>query len=140
MASDMLQRHYSFYAQYHSHPVNQWIHIICVPVIYLTALTMLQIAFDSYASEAAKLTFAQYGIHACFAVVAAYCVYYYFIAGFGVGTTMLVLLASLYIGALKLLSLENALFVATAIHIASWAAQFVGHFAFEGAFSSWSVW
>ena len=30
-----------FYASYHDHKVNQWIHIICVPLLILTGLMML---------------------------------------------------------------------------------------------------
>ena len=30
-----------FYASYHDHKVNQWIHIVCVPLLILTGLMML---------------------------------------------------------------------------------------------------
>lgn len=36
----LLERRFTFYASYHNNPVNQWIHIVCVPVIFWSALVL----------------------------------------------------------------------------------------------------
>jgi uncharacterized membrane protein YGL010W len=36
-----LTRSFAFYGSFHANPVNQWIHIICVPIIFTTSIELL---------------------------------------------------------------------------------------------------
>jgi len=36
-----LTRSFAFYGAYHSNPINQWIHIVCVPIIFSTSIELL---------------------------------------------------------------------------------------------------
>jgi 2-hydroxy fatty acid dioxygenase len=40
-----LDRSFRFYGSYHSDPINQWIHIICVPIIFTTSMELLSRVF-----------------------------------------------------------------------------------------------
>ena len=108
-----LTKSFSFYGAFHSNPVNQWIHIVCVPMIFTTSIELLLRVIPSV-------------------VVASILVFY--IASFirmhpiaGIAYAPLMLFYA-YIGA-RILPHHPSLSVW--VWLISWIAQFIGHGVFE---------
>jgi uncharacterized membrane protein YGL010W len=108
-----LTRSFAFYGAFHSNPVNQWIHIICVPIIFTTSIELM-------------LRFLHPIIIA--SLIAFYIMSFirmHLLAGLAYAP---ILLAYGYIG-VKIL--PNYSQLSFALWTISWIAQFIGHGVFE---------
>eukprot|EP00659_Diplonema_papillatum_P020313 gene20313-31266_t len=107
-----------FYAEYHHDVVNQWIHIICVPMLLWTGQVFLS-----------ELSVA--GVSATWIVTALYAIFYVALdplVGFGLA---LLLCAGAYTANDFVHTEKNAYKIAIGVHAVSWIAQFIGHGVFE---------
>ena len=136
-----------FYASYHDHKVNQWIHIICVPLLILTGLMMLCFT-PTLAEGTVDIKGALPNLIGQFmpdenvytknwAMVAAgiYCSYYAVIELPGIAGLMAsAMVFSAYVYATFLYTSQGAAIWNTALytHIVCWVAQFIGHGVWEG--------
>jgi len=136
-----------FYASYHDHSVNQWIHIICVPLLILSGLVMLSFT-PSLAEGSLDLkgllpnlvsqylpAANVYSYNFAFVFAALYCVYYAVIELPGIaGLIASKLVFCGYIYATHLYTAHGTGIWNTALytHIVCWVAQFLGHGVWEG--------
>eukprot|EP00755_Sulcionema_specki_P039501 Sspe_Gene.2913::Locus_967_Transcript_2_4_Confidence_0.333_Length_762::g.2913::m.2913 len=109
----------TFYGAYHHNSVNQWIHIICVPLILWTAMVWV-----------APLEVLP-GVAACWGVALVYGTFYVLlepIAGL-MYAPVLALMALTAVDFTK--SVPNAGLISLGLHIVLWILQFLGHGVFE---------
>lgn len=104
---------FSFYGAFHSNPVNQWIHIICVPIIFTTSIELLLRILHPLLVAALLVFYITSFIRMHFSAGLAYAP---------------ILLMYGYIGAKILPEYSQLSLVLWAF---SWIAQFVGHGVFE---------
>ncbi|PHH65450.1 hypothetical protein CDD81_2230 [Ophiocordyceps australis] len=127
-----LERHLTFYGAYHHNSVNVAIHMVCVPLILVSAFCLA--TYTGTLIEAPLWLTGPY-LHLNLGTMAAvgYAALYVLlepVAGF--------VLAAFCIGSaalanfLRMEDSKTTWHYALAIHIVSWVAQFVGHGAFEG--------
>lgn len=103
---DLLLAHY---AQSHQHPVNEKIHLICVPLIVWSALALI------------------WRIHPLAAVICAgLCLGYYFHLSKGFAVGMALLLTGM-LGMLLMLPMAMVLSSAATVFVIAWIGQFIGH-------------
>lgn len=127
-----LEKQLRFYGAYHDNPVNVAIHIVCVPLILLTAFALCTntgplITLPEYATiPHLELNL---GTIACLTYSALY-ILLEPIAG--TGLSILILLGTAAGDYLVGQYGNIANKAAIVIHIVSWLAQFVGHGKFEG--------
>ena len=108
-----LTQSFSFYGAFHSNPINQWIHIVCVPIIFMSSIELL-LRFCPQILLAVLLMFyigSFIRMHA--------------LAGLAYAP---LLLSYAYIGA-KILPKHPSL--SLALWLCSWIAQFIGHGIYE---------
>jgi len=108
-----LTKSFAFYGAFHSNPVNQWIHIICVPIIFTTSVELL-LRFSPPIVIASLLIF----------YIASF-IRMHPLAGLSYSPF---LLCYAYIGARILPQYPSFSMV---LWLVSWVAQFVGHGIFE---------
>jgi uncharacterized membrane protein YGL010W len=132
-----------FYGSYHANPINQLIHVICVPAIYTTALSFLtRLSIPLAVPVAARGLLRLLGETSTTSVSAALPAALLY-AGYYLSLTVQQrpLLgssaAALAVGALPLshytLSLgPQAMPITIGVHVATWLAQFYGHGVHEG--------
>jgi len=142
-----LDDNFVFYASYHDHSVNQWIHIICVPLLILSGLVML--SFTPALMEGSldikgslPVLVGQflpadniYSYNFAFVFAALYCAYYAVIELPGIaGLIASKLVFWGYVYATHLYTTQGNAIWNTALytHIICWVAQFVGHGVWEG--------
>ena len=129
---------FAFYAAYHDNIVNQVIHIICVPLILITALVFLSYADmsgvvpDAVAKAVARGTGEP--LNAALVVAAAYMLYYLYLTPSALGCIALGMVGLCFTtavyakGHLGAAAWQPAL----AVHVVAWIAQFYGHGVHEG--------
>jgi uncharacterized membrane protein YGL010W len=119
-----LEKHYEFYAKYHTHSINKIIHVFCLPVLLWTTTVFLK--YIPWKLDTDILV-----IDAAFLVAAAYMIYYIILDGF-LGLLMSIFLAlTLWTTALFIQNVDYAWIYALGGHIISWILQFIGHEYFE---------
>lgn len=114
----------AFYGEYHNNPINQWIHITCVPLITFTALVFLNAypLFPTPAGYPDWLIFSP-----ALLVVAVYFGYYVTLEA-AAGTAAGLFYLGLWVGSCYFINnVERALFYSVVVHVVSWVLQFVGH-------------
>ena len=97
------------YADSHRHPLNEWIHVVCVPLIMWTVLGLI------------------WALHPVLALVAALLAlgYYFSLSvSFAIGMS---LMAGAMLGILYLLPAAMVLPSALGLFVMSWIGQFIGH-------------
>eukprot|EP01059_Diplonema_ambulator_P036766 TRINITY_DN933_c0_g2_i1.p1 TRINITY_DN933_c0_g2~~TRINITY_DN933_c0_g2_i1.p1 ORF type:complete len:178 (+),score=56.97 TRINITY_DN933_c0_g2_i1:56-589(+) len=112
------EKQLAFYGEYHANAINQWIHIICVPIILWTAMVFV----GTY--EIAE-------IPAPWFVAAAYATFYILmdpVVGF-MYTAILIGMAVTSTQFAK--EQDDALTIAVVVHCVCWTFQFIGHGVFE---------
>lgn len=143
-----LVHHYAFYGAYHINPVNQWIHIVCVPIILATALLMAHALSPAPAAllpgsvlgpdatarvleGVVRLSGGQLSIATYAAAI--YMAFYVVITPTLLGVATSTLTYALFRAALAAIPAlgTNAVPIAAGIHIACWLAQFYGHGVYE---------
>lgn len=120
-----LERQYSFYKAYHSNKINKRIHIVFVPLILITTLTLssfLALPPPLSATDVPTL------------VTLLYIVYCLVLSPYlGTLFTPFLLLSYAASRALRTYAGDDAAIpLAFTLNFAGWVAQFVGHFGFEG--------
>ena len=130
---------FAFYASYHANRVNQLIHIVCVPLILLTAFVLLSdVNLSALLPEAAvKVTYQATGGPPSLAmlVALAYMAFYMYLTPSALGVIslgMVGMLLSSAIQARQTLGVDTAWKAALGVHVAAWLAQFYGHGVHEG--------
>ena len=108
-----LEKSFSFYGAFHSNPVNQWIHIICVPIIFTTSIELLLRVISPICIQILLLFY-----------ISSF-IYMHALAGI---TYAPVLMIYAYIGSQVL---PNHALVSMVLWVCAWIAQFVGHGVFE---------
>lgn len=115
---------FSGYGAYHHNKVNQWIHIICVPMI---------LACSNGHGEYMKIDALGHEINWVLAINTCAMLFYlnlHFVGGLVVSTWMY---TTHFVFTQELIASEsNAHFMIGTLHALSWIAQFVGHGVFEG--------
>lgn len=98
------------YAQSHQHPVNEWIHCICVPAIMWALLGLL------------------WSLHPLLAVaVSVFALIYYFTLSFRLCLGMLLMILFM-LSVLYVLPAHWVLPLSLLIFVLAWTGQFIGHY------------
>ena len=97
------------YADSHRHPLNEWIHVVCVPVIMWTVLGLI---------------WALHPVLALVAVLLALVYYFSLSVPFAIGMS---LMATAMLGILFLLPATMVLPSALSLFVIAWIGQFIGH-------------
>ena len=97
------------YGENHRNHVNEWVHIVCVPLIVFSLLGLLWSAHPSVALLASILA-----------------LYYYYKLSRPFAAGMLAMLASM-LGLLLLMPALTILPVSLALFVLAWIGQFIGH-------------
>lgn len=106
--SRRIDRLLAHYGESHTHPVNEGIHFVAIPLIVLSLVGLL------------------YGLHpwAAYAVVVASLVYYARLSA--VFLLSMAVMSAAFLAVAHLMG-DRALPISGAIFVAAWVAQFVGH-------------
>ena len=146
---ESLARQFVFYGEYHSNAVNQWVHILCVPLILWSAFFLLHgvplpaaaaSLLSSLPAPAASAVAALGGGTAALPAAALYAAFYLWLSPLAVGVVAAAAVAALAAAAaaavaaapgLVLVGGISATAAVAALHAAAWVAQFVGHGVFE---------
>ena len=135
-----LEKQFTFYASYHSQPVNVAIHLVCIWTILATALLLLQFSPSLVASPSC-FNLLPFGDHAnvnlslvfSLVYVVCYIIMEPFAGTLGAGLVGAIYLYSGYLVNTGTLVLGYSIWkVALAIHVTAWILQFIGHGVFEG--------
>lgn len=132
-----LAKPFSFYGAYHTNPINQWIHIVCVPVLLSTGLLFFSYIPISPRSSSRSLLSPSSStrIDASVPIAVAYGTYYLYLSPSPLGLAGAGMVSGLYAMAHALKGAVGAATVwkpAIVVHALSWAAQFYGHGHYEG--------
>lgn len=120
-----IDRWFASYSGDHQHPLNQALHVVCVPAIVWSIVALL------WCMPTPGTWFRQ-GIWAALAMFAAWMFYHRASRPLGYGMlAMFVLMASLTRWLFDTLGMSNLMNLAIGVFIVSWIGQFVGH-ALEG--------
>ena len=132
-----LDEAFIFYASYHNNPINQWIHILCIWPIAITALFFLQYtpqpAFaEQWLQPHIEPFFPKedgYKVNGSFLLMLYYALYYAYVEQPGVvGLIASAMILFSYKFAVTTVQADpNVWKIALAVHILSWIAQFYGH-------------
>lgn len=130
--------HFAFYGAYHSNPVNQWVHIICVPIILATFMAMFHrwVPLDAYipadiAALVAKYTGASFSLSTI--AVVLYALYYIYLTPNWLGFSAAFLVGVAFVTGTNIAA-QGAAAVQYAIYanVVGWIAQFYAHGVHEG--------
>ncbi|KAG6008177.1 hypothetical protein E4U43_000206 [Claviceps pusilla] len=126
-----LEHHLTFYGAYHHNTVNKIIHIICVPVILISAFCMA--TYTGPLIETPSWATVPYldlnlGTVAALLYTALYLLLEP-VAGFALSAFCLA--GTAYSNYLKTQNSTTTFQIALGLHVVAWIAQFVGHGAFE---------
>ncbi|KAK2600245.1 hypothetical protein QQS21_005041 [Conoideocrella luteorostrata] len=127
-----LEHHLTFYGAYHHNSVNKLIHIICVPVILITAFCMATYT-GPLVETPSWLTVPYLDLNLGTVVALLYSALYLLlepVAGFVLSAFCLG--GTAYSNYLKTEDPTRTFQIALGVHVAAWIAQFIGHGAFEG--------
>ncbi|KAA8491120.1 putative endoplasmic reticulum membrane protein [Porphyridium purpureum] len=122
---------WAFYRKYHRNAVNVRIHLVCVPIIVLTFLSML-----AWGLEWTGFVQVGHGVRYSGAVAVAYAVFCALLdkrAGVAALPYMLFLWQMSRTLMRFVAPPVRAVQVAVLLHAFAWVAQFIGHGAFEGS-------
>lgn len=124
----------AFYGAYHTNKVNVAIHIVCVPMIWMTFLTLLLHAGVAFPrSELPEQVPEQVAPHLNIAaLVAALYWIYYLVLDVPTAALIAPLWVAYYVVAWQLERVPHSAAIATGLFIFSWIAQFYGHGVHEG--------
>lgn len=124
----------AFYGAYHTNKVNVAIHIVCVPIIWMTSLTLLHHADVTFplghlSAQVPEQVVPHLNLAAL--VAALYWIYYMIL---DVPTALLIapVWVTYYVVAWHLERIPHGIPIAISLFVFSWVAQFYGHGAHEG--------
>ena len=113
------EKQLAFYGAYHHDAINQWIHIVCVPLILWSAMVFVGEVETGLPVNAPQVTAIVYGV-------------FYMLMDPVIATPYLFFLYIMQeTSTIFLKEVENPYTIAIAIHVVSWILQFVGHGIFE---------
>lgn len=133
-----LVKPFSFYGAYHTNPINQWIHIVCVPVLLSTGLlffSYIPILSPRSSSRSLLSPSSSSRMDASVPIAVAYGTYYLYLSPSPLGIAGVGMVSGLYAMAHALKSSAMGALVwkpAIVVHVLSWVAQFYGHGHYEG--------
>lgn len=119
-----------FYKQYHNHPINKLIHVICIPIIAVTLANLFAILFPISISLPFLSTITNFRLQGDSILIAIYIPIYWIQWPKKIAKVMTVWMAVIWY--LAIFSRNywgesswrmNSLY----IHVAAWVLQFVGH-------------
>lgn len=130
-----LVSHFAFYAAYHNNRINQIIHIVCVPLILITAFVFLvEGSFEKYLPSAAQgklMNSIGLDFTAAVPIALAYALYYLYLSPTWLGGSAAVwVILGLYLAQYWIIVGDSAhvgWILALVIHVICWIAQFYGH-------------
>lgn len=132
-----LASHFAFYAEYHDNVVNQWIHVVCVPLILMTAMVFFSyidlasaLSPGAHAALAGALKGTRIPLDGALPLAAAYAAYYLYLTPSPLGLTAAAVVGGLFAGAHAWkghFGAAAAVQPAVALHVVCWIAQFYGH-------------
>ncbi len=109
------------YEDYHTHPINKMIHVICIPLIVLSTcnlLSKIKVVFGTFKFELSEVfMFLMLGYYFYYSFLTFICMFFYFF----------LILTIAYIWRLK----KNYMYQSLYVFIFAWIMQFIGH-AIEG--------
>ena len=123
------ERWFAAYADDHRHPVNQRLHVICVPAIVWSILAILQsLPVPEMLATASALIGVGQGAWAALAALAAVLFWSWLSLPLGIGTAVLAALC-FWLNASVLQSFGSVVLLAAgiAVFVLAWIGQFVGH-------------
>ncbi|KAI5296189.1 hypothetical protein KEM52_005259 [Ascosphaera acerosa] len=132
-----IERQFSFYGAYHTNPVNVAIHIVCVPIIMMTAFQFTTLPYAKLpALEAAvpNPLAAYLPLDICTVSAILYSILYAVmepVAGSVLGVIVMGLAAIAH-SLTDTLGGALATKVCVVVHVVCWIAQFIGHGVYEG--------
>lgn len=134
--------HFVQYGSYHSNPVNQWIHIVCVPLIFITALIFLSAAplrlpalfapFTGLVSKLSGILGVPLPLTYAIPATVAYMSFYLLIAPLKLGLPMAAIVAAEYVCASFYRASTFAvkspygMWAPVAVHVVAWILQVSG--------------
>jgi len=124
-----VDRWFAAYADDHRHPVNQRLHVICVPAIVWSLLAILQsLPVPEILTTAFAVIGIERGAWAALAAVAAVLFWLWLSVPLGIGTAVLAALC-FWVNASIMQSFGNLalLLGGIAVFVLAWIGQFVGH-------------
>jgi uncharacterized membrane protein YGL010W len=141
-----LEKQFTFYASYHNDFTNQVIHIICIPILLFTALTMLQFT-PPLMDGSMKLDFTSHPVlnsvlpasveieyNSALIIAAMYSIFYFFVelphGIVGVLASLMVVAMFIYSAHIQQ-TMPDSLQTCAIIHVFSWVFQFAGHGVWE---------
>lgn len=133
-AAFSLRQQLAFYGAYHSNPTNVWIHIVCVPWIVWSTYVLGSCLPKPELIPSIHADFGPYFSFDlnCAAIWAISCELYYFVITPAVTLTHLPLAVVTLLTATAFASKPGSAWIAGAIHVSCWLAQFYGHGVHEG--------
>ncbi|KAJ0399419.1 hypothetical protein ATCC90586_000393 [Pythium insidiosum] len=134
-----LEKQLVFYMSYHHDKINQWIHLVCIWPILITAIIMTAEtnAFVEPPRGLAENSFGKLLVFNLSAVVAVVYVIWYIVLDPRAGSLGAVLVFASYLFANWLAHNAPSLFgvsawvIALPIHLVAWTLQFIGHGVYE---------
>ena len=129
MSQSDYERPIDFYRDYHSHPTNQLIHAICIPILAITLLNLLSlitITIDRVSLSLTKTSPIIIRGHVLLSIVFMY--NYYITYGTKIAMVMLgYMTVANFLATRWRHQRTNWAWECFLVHIFSWAAQFYGH-------------
>jgi 2-hydroxy fatty acid dioxygenase len=117
---------FAFYASYHRNKVNKFIHIVCVPLLVVSAMILLMnvpFTYITFVTDVLPPNLAS-------PLTLFYCAYYIFLSPLLGSIASVMMLSSLVLADYVFTSFSfypDLCKVVLGIHIVSWLAQFYGH-------------
>lgn len=126
-----LQKQYEFYHKFHKNHINQFIHILCIPIILWTFAVFFSYIDFNYSSIILCPFFGFINLNGTSIILTIYSLYY-FILEPRLGMIMYCILYFMQITSYYFyLYISYAWYYALVIHIISWILQLLGHYIFE---------
>eukprot|EP01060_Flectonema_neradi_P000839 TRINITY_DN10506_c0_g2_i2.p1 TRINITY_DN10506_c0_g2~~TRINITY_DN10506_c0_g2_i2.p1 ORF type:complete len:209 (+),score=42.78 TRINITY_DN10506_c0_g2_i2:95-628(+) len=113
------EKQLAFYASYHHETINQWIHIICVPLILWSSMVFVAEVETGLPVNAPQLVAIVYGV------------FYMLMDPVIASPYLLLLFAMQETSTMFIKEVENPYILAIALHVVCWIFQFIGHGVFE---------
>jgi uncharacterized membrane protein YGL010W len=120
-----VDRWFNAYAQDHQHPLNQRLHVLCVPAIVWSLMAML---YAAPTPEAFTTALPPYGVFAIVLAVASILFWIRLSWSLGLGIAVLTL-AGLWVNAIILDAMGPMalLMIGIVVFVIAWIGQFIGH-------------
>ena len=137
LAYGRLLPHLAMYGSYHTDPINQWIHILFVPTLLLTAFVLLSslplppVVGSALSAMSGGVAGLPRGADWSLAIAVAYGAFYLYLSPSPLGALAVLAVAGLLAAARAWVAAAGGRAAATpaavALHVFGWLVQFYGH-------------